>query len=331
MKKNLGKIIKLLIGLGISSMLIIYLVNSIDYEQVIGYLDEANWTYFWIAIVCSGLSHVSRGLRWSILLEDQGLQASKKTLIAGTFFAYFINIIIPRGGELARCTSVNYKTGLPVDKLIGTIVLERVIDFVMLMSCIMLVLLLDFDLFGSFFIERLSFLNRSISSLLPLAIGALIIGGLALFLLYRLRDRFSILSKIYDFIKGTVEGVLSLRKLKRRFLFIGHTLFIWVMYLLMSYLPFLAFTETAELDFVKGMFVFILGGIGMTIPTPGGIGSYHAIIIEGMTQVLETSREVATAFAFSVHGTITLFTITAGIIVSIYIFKGKRNESPSIN
>lgn len=331
MKKNLGNIVKLLVGLLISTMLVLYLTNSIDYKQVMIYIADIDWTYFIIGITCSLISHVSRGLRWSILLEDQGLKVDKKGLIAATYFSYFINILIPRGGELARCTSVSYKYGLPTDKLLGTIVLERVIDLVMLLLCITLVLFLDFNLFGSFFAERWTFLNEKFTSVVPILISLLVAGLVGLFVLYKMRNKFPIMTKIYEFIRGILDGLLSLKQLKRKGQFVFHTLFIWSMYLMMAFLPFKSFAATADYGIVKGLFVFILGGIGMTIPTPGGIGSYHAAVIEGMTQVLETSREVATAYAFSVHTLITVFTIAAGIVASIYLFKGKKHDVAKAN
>ena len=103
------------------------------------------------------------------------------------------------------------------------------------------------------------------------------------------------------------------------------------MYLMMSYLPFKAFPELEHYTLVNALFVFILGGIGMTIPAPGGIGPYHWAVITGMTSVLQETRSVAAAYAFSVHGVITLLTIVMGIISSIAIFKGKRHEEPEPN
>lgn len=329
MKKHLGNIIKLLVGALISTLLILYLVNKIDYEKTKEIIFDIDWTFFIVMIICSGLSHISRGLRWSILLEDQGMIVSKKGLIAGTFVGYFINIVFPRAGEVARCTSVSYKYGLPADKLLGTVVLERVIDMFMLLSCIGLVLFLDFDLFGGFFEERWIELNNMFSNLIPILIGLLVTGIIGLFFLFKYRNRISLFTKVYTFFKGIIEGLLSLRKLKRKGLFIFHTLFIWIMYLSMSYIPFRAFQAIENYDVTKALFVFILGGIGMTIPAPGGIGSYQYVVITGMTNVLNTVEEVAAAYAFSVHTILTLFTITAGIIASIYLFKGKKHDGLS--
>lgn len=331
MKKHLGSIIKGLLGLIISTFLIIYLINSIDYNKVLKSLENVAWSYFLLALIMSLFSHISRGLRWAILLEDQGLKVNRFGLIAGTYFGYFINIIIPRGGELARCTSVSYKYGLPTDKLLGTIVLERVIDLLILIFCVALLLFLDIDLFGNFFYERWEDLNSKFSGLIPLILGLCVVGVIGLIVLIRLRHKFGIFKKLYEFVRGIIGGLLSLRQLKRKGLFIFHTFFIWTMYLLMAYLPFKAFAETSHYDFTKGLFVFILGGIGMTIPTPGGIGSYHAAVILGMTEVLNESIEIASAYAFSVHALLTILTVLTGITSGIILFKRGRHESTERN
>lgn len=301
-------------------------MNEVDFDKVIESIQSASWVYFLIAILCYLLSHVSRGIRWAILLEDQGMTVNKFGLIMGTYFGYFINIIFPRGGEVARASAVSYKYGLPTDKLLGTIVLERVIDFAILVSLVVLILFLDLELFGNFFLDRLEVLKEK-SGFIPILIGLALLGVISLFLLFKLRNRIPLFSKVFEFIRGIFEGLVSLRKLKRKWSFILHTLFIWFMYLMMTYLPFKAFAQTEDYNLINALFVFILGGIGMTIPAPGGIGPYHYAVILGMTTVLGETEDVAGAYAFSVHGIITLLTILIGIISSIFIFKGKKHEA----
>lgn len=327
MRKNLGNIVKLLVGILISVYLIKFLFEDIDYTEMMSHVRNIDWYFMVIMIFLSGMSNVSRGLRWNILLNDQGIKTDRKGLIMGVFFSYFINILFPRAGELARCTSVSYKYGLPTDKLLGTVVLERVIDMLMLLLCIALVLFLDFDLFGGFFLERLASLKDLLSGNMTLLVGVISIGILGLTSLFLLRKKISFIEKILGFFKGVLQGLISLKTLNRKGLFLFHTVLIWCLYLGMTYIPFKAFTALSDYDIVKSLFVFILGGIGMTIPAPGGIGSYQYVVVLGMTTVLGTSSDVAGAYAFSVHTTLTLFTILMGVIASIYLFKGKKHES----
>lgn len=324
MNKRLKTVLRSVVGLLIGTLLIYYLLSQIDIEKTWISIQNANKVYFFIAALLLLASHTSRALRWSVLLEDQGFQVSKKGLIAGTFFGYFINIIIPRGGEVARCSSVSFKYGLPTNTLLGTVILERVIDMFMLIMFVFLVLFLDIDTFGSFFQERLNMLTSILSGFIWIAVTGVIALVIGLIIIIYLSKKSTLFLKVQEFLKGILEGLVSLRKLKRKGLFLFHTGFIWFMYILMAYIPFYAFEELEQLNFTQGMFAFILGGIGMTIPTPGGLGSFHGATIVGFTNVLNVSEEVATAYAFSVHALMTFTLILAGLLVSWFLFKSKK-------
>tara|TARA_B110000971_G_C20039710_1_gene516978 strand:+ start:924 stop:1829 length:906 start_codon:yes stop_codon:yes gene_type:complete len=299
-------------------------LSSVDYENVLGYINNIKWEYFVICIILSFFSNVLRALRWAVLLEDTGYTISRTGLICGTFFGFFINILIPRGGEIARSTSMSYKYGLPANKLLGTILLERLIDFIMLLTLILLVTLINFQLFGCFFLGKLSFLSDMIVSSWKIEGIFFVIGILAIIILFKLKSKFSLITKINNFLFGILDGLKSIKQLKRRGLFIIYTVGIWLFYILITYIPFYAFIDLENLGLVNAMFVLILGGIGMIIPTPGGLGSYHAVVIGGMISVLDVSREVATAYAFTSHTLITLYTLFIGLFCAIFIFKGKR-------
>jgi glycosyltransferase 2 family protein len=324
MNKKFQFLLKITLGLLIGIFLVNYLVSSVNYKNVLHYINNVKWEYFVICIFFSFFSNVLRALRWAVLLEDSGYKVSRIGLICGTFFGFFINLLIPRGGELARSTSMTYKYGLPTDKLLGTILLERVIDFIMLLILILLVVIVNFQLFGYFFAEKLHFLIETLLSSWKIVGLLLVIGILVVFMLIRLKYKFSFIKKVVNFFNGVVDGLKSVKQLKRRAIFIFYTIGIWLFYVLMTYVPFYAFTDLENLGLINAVFVLILGGIGMIIPTPGGLGSYHVVVVEGITSVLEISREVSTAYAFTSHSLITLYTLFVGLFCAIFIFKGRR-------
>ena len=323
MNKKFKSFLKIIFGILISVCLVNYLISSVEYEKVLGYIYNIKWEYFVISIIVSFFSHLLRALRWAILLEDIGYKVSRFGLICGTFFGLFINILIPRGGELARCTSMNYKYGLPTNILLGTILLERVIDFIILLIIIFLVVLLDFQTFGNFFAEKVFFLSDKVLLSWETVGVFLMFGIIILIILFNLRDKFLLFVKGHNFFLGVLDGIKSVNKLKRRGLFIVYTAGIWLFYILITYIPFHAFADLENLGFINAMFILILGGIGMIIPAPAGIGSYHAVVIEGMISVLDVSRDAATAYAFTSHTLTTLYTIILGLFCSLYIFKSK--------
>ncbi len=327
MKISFSTWIKIIVGVTIAVGLTYYLSTKMNIDVVINHIKNAEIKYILLAILFSFISHISRGLRWFILLEDQGYKVSKIGLIAATYFGYFINILIPRGGELARCSSINYKYGLPTDKLIGTIVLERVIDFFMLMLCAILVLSLNADLFGGYLEQKFDDALHILDKIKLILTIVFIMGVITLILLFKNRTKSKFTIKLVDFISGIFSGLKSIGHLKRKGLFIFHTLFIWFLYILMSFVPFYSFEGTKFLTFSEGMFTFVLGGIGMTIPSPGGAGSYQTVVSEGMNQVLNIDIDIAAAYSWSIWGALTISTLFMGIIVSIYLFKGKKFES----
>ena len=323
MNKKFKSFLKIIFGILISVCLVNYLISSVEYEKVLGYIYNIKWEYFVISIIVSFFSHLLRALRWAILLEDIGYKVSRFGLICGTFFGLFINILIPRGGELARCTSMNYKYGLPTNILLGTILLERVIDFIILLIIIFLVVLLDFQTFGNFFAEKVFFLSDKVLLSWETVGVFLMFGIIILIILFNLRDKFLLFVKGHNFFLGVLDGIKSVNKLKRRGLFIVYTAGIWLFYILITYIPFHAFADLENLEFINAMFILILGGIGMIIPDPAGIGSYHAVVIKGMISVLDVSRDAATAYAFNSHTLTTLYTIILGLFCSLFIFKSK--------
>lgn len=293
-------------------------------------ISNANHFYLFLAIFCAGLSHSSRGLRWKILLKAQNVEVPNKSLVLGTFFGYFINVIIPRGGEVARCTSVSLKDTVPLDKLISSVVIERALDFILLIACIGLVLLLGYDNFSPYFIDAYDKISITLSNNIFGLILFFTIPLMLLLLLYLFRNKLSQFGpfvKIVGFIKNIIIGLKSIAKLDQPLLFIGHTLFIWIMYFFMSYLPFFAIEELKGLSMIDGLFVFILGGIGMTIPSQGGAGSYHYVVGNGMSEVLKVPAHIAESFALLSHSYQTLFVVFMGVIAYFYFASGKKKSA----
>ena len=142
--------------------------------------------------------------------------------------------------------------------------------------------------------------------------------------------------KITDFIDGLKEGFKSIKKMKRKSFFWFHTFSIWIMYFLMTYVCFQAIPETSHLSISDGLFLLVLGGIGMVIPTPGGVGSYHAIVMIGLsvlgvgTIVLSENGDPsnpALLFPTIVHIAQTLVSIIMGSIGLLVLFLSKKKQS----
>jgi hypothetical protein len=195
-------------------------------------------------------------------------------------------MFIPRAGEISRCTALNRVEKIPVDKLFGTILVERVIDFAFLISLFLLTLVLKFDLILKFFSELGSqSVGSEVSSSTKyyVLLAIILFFGLTYYFLKKWIVKTVFYDKIIEFIQGLKEGFKSIKKMKRKSAFWFHTFSIWIMYFLMTYICFQAIPETSHLSISDGLFLLVLGGIGMVIPTPGGVGSYHAIVMIGLS------------------------------------------------
>jgi uncharacterized membrane protein YbhN (UPF0104 family) len=234
---------------------------------------------------------------------------------------YLANIVLPRMGEVIRCSVLRRTSGVPVQVALGTVVTERVIDVLVLLGLISSVLLLDFNTFWHFVTDnilggRYDALARNRTPLLVAAVIAVVLllsVGYALFRnLERLRQN-AFFNKGVIFVKGLLAGFFSVLKLENTGLFLFHTFFTWLVYYLMDYLAFFCFPETNTLDMRAGLAVLTFGALGMAAPVAGGIGPFH-LMVQSILLVYGISKEAGIAYALVVHGAQTLLVVLMGAI-----------------
>ena len=242
---------------------------------------SAQWWGIGASFVMGYLAIVSRGLRWNILLAPMGHNPSPARSVHAVAFSYLANAFVPRSGEVARCAALNQTDDIPVDQLLGTVITERVVDFIMLFGLVAFALVTNLDAF-------LELMDKAqlpaTATLLGLAVlGA--VGCAGLFWLSRQQGRTGIVGKLAGFLQGIGTGIRSVLGMEKRGLFLVHTLFIWAMYFLMSYVLFLAIPAVSDLGLTDAVLVMVAGGFGMVLPAPGGIGSYHWAVSLGFAAV----------------------------------------------
>ena len=240
--------------------------------------DFANADFLWLFIVVLlfMISNLSRTARWIMLLRPLGYQPRFVNGFGAVMIGYFANLGIPRIGEVVRAGVLARYEKIEVEKVMGTVVVDRVVDVLSILLITALALLLEYDNIWGAIRERID-----LSTLVKLAqLGiVLMAAGIAAFFIFRKRlEKTKIYQKIIGLIKGFMEGIAAVAKLDRPWLFILHSINIWFMYYALNYACFFAFEPTSELSPIIGLVVFVFGGWGIVIPTPGGMGSYHAMI-----------------------------------------------------
>ena len=292
-------------------------------KALVAQLKDVN--YFWVglSIFFGFLAIISRALRWVILLENLSFSVGKLNSIYAVAIGYFTNIAIPRAGEITRCTSLNQTENIPVNKLFGTIILERAIDFMILISLVVLVLFLKFDLFLEFLAIIFEGQTLDVKAMSWTALVAVIILIALFFLVKKTLKKSRFYQKIITFILGMKDGFKSINGLKNKAGFWMHTFVIWLMYLLMTFVCFFSIEATQFLTVADGLYTMVIGGFGMVAPVQGGIGAYHYIVKVGL-MILDISESSALLFATVVHTAQTLMTLCFGGISILMVFLSKR-------
>lgn len=309
MKPKHKKILTIAIPILISIGLVWYSLNKVPLEQIIEEAKKADYKWILLSVVCLTLSHLSRAYRWLFMLEPLGYNVKYKNSVMAVFSTYLINYGIPRSGEVARATILSNYEGVPFEKGFGTIVAERVADMIIMIVIICITLILQFEYISSFLSERL---NANIFVFL----GILLLASILIYFVLQ-KAKLRIIEKIKTFVKGLVEGALSIFKMKRKWAFIGHTLFIWGMYLLMFYTTTFAFKSLENIPIAAVMIGFISASFSVAA-TNGGTGAYPAAVYAAFS-IFGIAKDPSFAFGWVLWGSQTLMIIILGGMSLIYL------------
>ena len=295
--------------------------------------DFQNANYWWILIVLLlfTLSNVSRAIRWQMLLKPLGRSPKLINCFLSVLIGYFANLGIPRMGEVVRGGTLSQYENMGMEKVMGTIVVDRIIDVLSILFMTALALVFAFPYIWPFFSEHMNIgekLTESKGLLILLAILGL--GGLYAF--WRFRNSLlqtKIGQKLVGIIDGFVDGLKTVRSLDKPGWFIFHSINIWVMYYLMTYLCFFAFAPTAHLGLIPGLVVFVFGGWGMVVPSPGGMGTYH-FMVQTALSIFGISGEDGFSFANIAFFSIQLgCNVLLGLVALIALPIINRNYHPA--
>ncbi|MEZ7945316.1 MAG: lysylphosphatidylglycerol synthase transmembrane domain-containing protein [Flavobacteriaceae bacterium] len=281
-KKSLKIIIPLLFGGG----LIWYLFTIIPPKTLLEYFKNANYWWISLGLFFGILSHLSRAYRWKFMLKPMGYTPRFINSALAVLIGYFVNLAIPRAGEVSRASVMANYENIPFEKGFGTIVAERIADLIMMFLIIGVTLLIQFDFILQLVKEKLD----PVKIIIGLAVC--LIGGF-FFYKYVRKSTKGVGLKIKNFIKSLVEGVTSIFRMKNKWPFIFHTVFIWAMYVLMFWATIPAI-EGLQVPFGGILVGFIAGGFSIAA-TNGGIGLYP-LAVAGAFTLFGVPEEPSTAF-----------------------------------
>jgi len=322
LKKAILQILKIAGFLALGILLLYFAFRGVAFDELATTLKTVNFWWIGLSLFFAGISFFSRARRWMLLIEPLGYKPSFRSTYHSLMVGYLSNYALPRLGEVTRCVTLGKREKIPVDSLIGTVIIERVIDLLMLLMILLILLISWMEKFGAFFSEQVyGPLQHKFIELFGgtwvfwLIVGAIILFVFLLIYLFRKRlARFSLVRKIKDILIGILDGLKTIYRMKRKWEFVLHSLLIWFLYILMTWVVVFALRELSGLTFIDGMFLLVIGGLGMSAPVTAGFGAYHWITSRGLMFVYGFSLETGTAYAILAHESNSLLTILLGAI-----------------
>lgn len=328
MKKIIKKTLKIVLPLALGAFILIWVYKDFDFSRV-GDVLMHGMNYWWmlLTLVFGVFSHVFRGWRWKQTLAPLGAYPKTSDCVNAVFISYAANLVIPRIGEVSRCGILAKYDNVSFSKSLGTVVTERLIDMLCVALITGLTLVLQMKVFDNFFAETGANLD-SVTGLLTspqfYIIAICVIGVLVL--LYYLLRTLSFFEKVKGVVLNVWEGILSLKNVKNKPLFVLYTFLIWLCYFLQFYLSFYCFEFSKGLGVEAGLVLFVAGSIAVIVPTPNGAGPWHFAIIS-MMMLYGVSKTDAGIFALLVHGIQTFLIILLGIYgVTALSFTNKKQN-----
>lgn len=285
---NIKKILKIILPLALGGFLVWYSLSKISIETLSTYFKEANYGYILLGLFFGILSHLSRAYRWKFMLEPIGFKPKFTNSVLAVLVGYLVNLALPRAGEISRATVMANYEDIPFEKGFGTIVAERIADLIMMLSIVTITLFVQFD-----FIYKLLTKNFDPTKII-IGLGILIV-LFYIFTSFVKKATSGFLLKIKTFISGLIEGVTSIFKMKKKWAFIFHTVFIWAMYVAMFWATIPAI-EGLNVPIGGILIAFIAGGFSIAA-TNGGVGLYPIAVASALA-LFNIPTEPATAFGW---------------------------------
>jgi len=310
LKINRSKALKILLPLVLAVFFGWFTFTKISIEDIIPYFKNADYKWIFIGIFLGFLSHLSRAYRWHFMLDPMGYSIKYPNSVMAVFIAYFANYGIPRSGEVLRAAVATNYEKVPFEKSFGTIVAERIADLAVMGLIIVATLFFQFDfIFG--------ILNENFNpTKIILAFGLLLI-AILVFAIFLKKSKSKFAKKIKTFVTGLIEGVTSIFKMDKKWPFIFHTMFIWLMYVLMFYVTSFAVPELHDIPFVAIILAFI--SASFTIAATNGGVFFYPLAVYAAFSLFGIDKNPSIAFGWIIWTSQTVMIIICGILSFVFL------------
>jgi uncharacterized protein (TIRG00374 family) len=330
LRKGAIQTLKFLAFLAVGILLLWFAFRKVDATKFVDDLRGANYYWLILSVMFGFFAFLSRARRWILLIHPLKYSPSLRNSFYALMTGYLANLALPRMGEITRCVALGKKEKIPVDQLIGTVVVERSIDFISLMIIMVALIFTSGDQVGLFLKNSIQIpIQKMFGGTWVIWLVLFISLALFLFILIRYKKnlrKIRFFSKLFDAGRGVINGLKTITTMEKKGEFLFHTVFIWFNYALMTWVVFFSMESTSFLTFKDSIFILVIGGLGMSAPVSGGIGAFHYIVQQGLYIVKGIPLEDGFAYATLTHESQLIFVVITGAISFFIIFRKDRNK-----
>ncbi|MFP4024555.1 MAG: lysylphosphatidylglycerol synthase transmembrane domain-containing protein [Thiohalospira sp.] len=302
-----------------------YVYKDLDVQKITSELGNLAYGWIFLSLVFNLLSQLTRAYRWKKLITPMGYHPGNLNLFLSVLVLAFTNLVIPRGGEIARCGVIAKYDKVPFTKLVGTVFIERITDFVALIILFFVLLAWQFPIVKNLFLSsNLEMDFSTYRSKIIIYSSIIIILVLLFFVLYKLNVFKKFRQKIHQVKMDFVEGFKTIASIKGKGMYVFQTFLIYFFWLLMLYVMFFAYEPTQELTLGNAAFTFAISTFAFILPIQGGIGAWHYVVIQCLL-LFGISSHDGMVFALLAHAVTNLVYLFFGAIALIILPLVNRN------
>lgn len=313
-KSILRTFVKIFLPLAFGCLLLWYLYSKMDISEIWHVIRKGVRYDIILFSLLFGLgANIVRGLRWGLLINSLGERVKWSNAIYAVLGNYAVNLVLPRVGEVWRCGMITKYDKIPFTKLLGTLLIDRVSDTIMVGLITLCIFIFNFGFFKSFFAKNPALLDgfQSMFDSIWIYVAVVILLG-GVWFMFTYMSNFTLVKKAKSMLLNVWAGMKSFWWLKQKWLFVVETLLIWGGYFCYFYITFYAFAFTRDLGISVGLIAFTMSSIGVAVPVQGGIGPWHFMVIATLV-CFGVNENDAAAFALVVHTVQTVWTGLAGL------------------
>ncbi len=311
----INKTVKIILPLTLGILLFWYLYRKQDFGEMMEVIRQGvRYDILLFSLIFGLGANVVRGFRWGMLIDSLGKRVRRRNVVFAVLGNYAVNMVLPRVGEIWRCGVTARYEKVQFTKLLGTLLVDRVMDTLMVGLLTLCLCVFNIGFFRHFFAENPPTMIATLYLLIrsPWTYVGLI-GFIAVFwFVFVKMKHLTVVRKVREMIGNVWEGIRSLWTMEHKVRFMIQTFAIWGGYFLYFYITFFAFDFTRDLGVRIGLIAFAMSSLGVAVPVQGGIGVWHFMVISTLV-AFGVGETDAAAFALVVFTVQSVWVVLTGL------------------